>query len=134
MRTLEITVPVEEVDRETERVVAELQKKVRLPGFRPGKTPAGMIKTRFAKDVSEKVLDALIPKHFKRRAEAENLRVVGSPKLGEVHFHAGEPLKFSIEFEIAPEFELGEYTNLTVHYSEPELTDEDVDARLEQLR
>jgi trigger factor len=134
LRTLEITVPVEEVDRETERVVAELQKKVRMPGFRPGKTPAAMIKARFAKDVTEKVLDSLIPKHFKRRTEAENLRVVSTPKLGEVHFQAGEPLKFSIEFEIAPEFELGEYTGLTIHYSEPEVSDEDVAERLEQLR
>ena len=64
LRTLEITVPVEEVDRETERVVAGLQKKVRLPGFRPGKTPAAMIKTRFAKDIREDVLDGLIPKYF----------------------------------------------------------------------
>ena len=134
LRTLEITVPLEEVERETTHVVAELQKKTRLPGFRPGKTPAGMIKTRFAKDIREKVLDSLIPKHFSRRAEAENLRVVGSPKLKDVHFHADEPLKFTIEFEVAPEFELGDYASLTVRYSEPQVTDEDVAARLERLR
>jgi trigger factor len=134
LRTLEITVPVEEVDRETERVVASLQKKVRLPGFRPGKAPAAMLKTRFAKDIREDVLDALLPRHFGRRAEAENLRVVGQPKLKDVQFHPGEPLKFTVEFEVAPEFELGEYTSLRVHYSEPRVSDEDVAARLEQLR
>jgi trigger factor len=134
LRTLEITVPVEEVARETERVVASLQKKVRLPGFRPGKTPAGMIKTRFAKDIREDVLDGLIPKYFSRRAEAENLRVVGQPKLKDVHFHSGEPLKFTVEFEVASEFELGEYASLTIRYSEPQVSDEDVATRLEQLR
>ena len=133
-RTLEITVPVEEVDRETERVVADLQKKVRLPGFRPGKTPLGMIRTRFAKDIRDDVLDSLIPKHFSRRAEAENLRVVGSPKLKDVHLHTGEPLKFTVEFEVAPEFELGEYSGLTVHYSEPQVADEDIVKRIDQLR
>lgn len=134
IRTIDITIPVEEVDRETARVVADLQKKVRLPGFRPGKTPPGMIRTRYATEIRRDVLDSLIPKHFGKRAEAENLRVVGSPRLKDVHFHAGEPLKFTVEFEVAPEFELGEYTNLTTHYNEPQVTDEDVAARLEQLR
>ncbi len=125
---------MEELDRETARVVADLQKKVRLPGFRPGKTPPGMIRTRYATEIRRDVLDSLIPKHFGKRAEAENLRVVGQPTLKDVHFHAGEPLKFTVEFEVAPEFELGEYTNLTTHYNEPQVTDEDVAARLEQLR
>ncbi|MBI4873271.1 MAG: trigger factor [Acidobacteria bacterium] len=133
-RAIEITVPVEEVDRETERVVAALQKKVRIPGFRPGKVPATMIRARYAKDIREDVLESLAPKHFTRRAEAENLRVVGSPKMKDVHFEAGEPLKFTVECEVAPVFELGEYNNLTVHYDEPQVGDEDVAARLEQLR
>lgn len=134
IRTVEITIPVEEVDRETARVVADLQKKVRLPGFRPGKTPPGMIRTRYASEIRRDVLDSLIPKHFGKRAEVENLRVVGSPTLKDVHFHAGEPLKFTVEFEVVPEFELGEYTNLTTHYNEPQVADEDVSTRLEQLR
>jgi trigger factor len=134
LRTLEITVPVEEVERATARVVADLKKKVKLPGFRPGKTPDSMIRARYASDIRQKVIDSLIPEYFGRRAESESLRVVGSPKLKDVHFHANEPLKFTIECEIAPEFELGEYTALTVHYSEPQVTDDDVVARLEQLR
>ncbi len=134
IRTLDITVPAEEVDRETARVVADLQKKIRLPGFRPGKAPTSMIRTRFASEIRRDVLDSLIPKHFGKRAEAENLRVVGSPTLKDVHLHSGEPLKFTVEFEVAPEFELGDYLNLTTHYNEPQVTDEDVAARLEQLR
>ncbi len=46
--SLEITVPETEVDQETERAAAAIQVKVRLPGFRPGKAPLAMVKTRFA--------------------------------------------------------------------------------------
>jgi trigger factor len=51
-----------------------------------------------------------------------------------VQFKSGEPLKFKAEFEVAPEIELGEYRGITVHYSEPEVTDADVDGRLNELR
>ena len=90
--SLEITVPVAEVDKETERAVAEIQKKVKLPGFRPGKAPAGLVKQRFAGDIRQDVLEKLVPRFFRAAAEKEKLQVVGQPNITEVHFHAGEPL------------------------------------------
>ena len=72
--SLEITVPVAEVEKETERVVAEIQKKVKLPGFRPGKAPVGLVKTRFAGDIRQDVLEKLVPRFFRAAAEKEHLR------------------------------------------------------------
>jgi len=131
---LEITIPVEEVDRETERVVAEIQKKVRMPGFRPGKAPVSLVRTKFDDKIRQDVLESLVPKHFRKRAEQENLQVVGQPSVSDVHFHKGEPLRFKIGFEVAPKIELGEYRGLTVPYAEPVVTDEDVHKRLDQIR
>lgn len=131
---LQITVPVEEIDRETERVIANLQKKVRLPGFRPGKAPTSLIRTRFAHEVRQDVLENLVPKYLDERFKAEELKVVSRPNITDVHFEKGEPLKFKAEFEVAPQVELGEYIGLSVHYNEPSVTDEDINARLEQLR
>jgi len=59
---------------------------------------------------------------------------VGRPGISDVHFHAGEPLRFKAEFEVAQTFELGEYRGVTVTYNDPEVTDADVDARVEQIR
>jgi trigger factor len=132
--SLEITVPLEEVEKETERVVAELQQKVRLPGFRPGKAPAALVKTKFAGDIRQDVLESLVPRHFRAAAEKENLEVVGRPDVSDVHFHTGEPLRFKAEFEVAPQFELGEYRGVNVTYAEPEVTDSDVEERLGQIR
>jgi trigger factor len=131
---IEITVPVDEIARETDRVVANIQQKAKLPGFRPGKAPANLIRTKFSKQVREDVLENLLPKYFKQKVEEEHLEVVGRPNLKDVHFHEGEPLIFKAEFEVAPEIELGEYRGVTVHYTEPEVTDEDITKRIDEIR
>jgi len=131
---IQITVPVDEITRETDRVVANIQQKARLPGFRPGKAPASLIRSKFAQQVREDVIENLLPKYFKQKVEEEQLQVVGRPNVKDVHFHEGEPLRFTAEFEVAPEIELKEYRGVTVHYSEPQVSDGDVASRLEEIR
>ncbi|MBX5494230.1 MAG: trigger factor [Bryobacteraceae bacterium] len=131
---LEISVPVEEVNQETERVVDEIRQRVRLPGFRPGKAPASLIRKRFQGDIRQEVLEKLVPRFLQKQFEEENLNVVGTPSIKEVHFHEGEPLRFRAEFEVAPEIQLGEYRGIAVPYEEPKVSDEDVEKRLEEIR
>jgi trigger factor len=133
-KTLELSVPVEQVAAETERVVAGIRQRVKLPGFRPGKAPAALIQSRFESEIRQDVLESLVPKTFRAHAERENLKVVGSPNVTDVHFHKGEPLRFKVEFEVFPDFELGVYRGLTVPYSEPSVSDEDIAQRMEAVR
>jgi trigger factor len=131
---LEITVPVQEVESETARVTADVQKRAKLQGFRPGKAPASMIRKYFAGDIRQKVLEGLIPKHLQKQFEAENLNVVGTPDISEVHLHDGEPLRFKAEFEVVPEIELKDYKDLEVAYHDPEISDEDINKKVEEIR
>src|SRR5579863_9365768 len=98
--SLEITVPETEVQKETERVVAEIQKKVKLPGFRPGHAPVSLVKTRFAGDIRQDVLEKIVPRFFRAAVDKDHLKVVGTPDISDVHFHSGEPLKFKADFEV----------------------------------
>jgi trigger factor len=132
--SLEVTVPADEVERETQRVVQSLREKVRIPGFRPGKVPASVIRSRFPGEVRQGVLEALVPRYLRLEVEKANLPLVGDPDIRDLHFHAGEPLRFRAEFEVIPEFDLQDYRGVTVTYGEPEVTEEDVDQRLEALR
>jgi trigger factor len=132
--SLEITVPAAEVEQETERAVAEIQKKVRLPGFRPGKAPLSLVKTKFAADIRQEVLEKLVPRFFRAAVDKDGLHVVGQPDLKDVHFHEGADLHFKAEFEVAPEFDLGEYRGVTITYSEPEVTEGDLNERINQIR
>jgi len=132
--SLEISIPADEVEGEKSRAVAEVQKKARIKGFRPGKVPASLVQQHFGHDVRQKVLESLIPKYLQKQFEAENLNVVGQPDISDVHFHAGEPLTFKAEFEVIPQIELKEYKDIEVPYHDPEVTDEDVEKRIAEIR
>ncbi len=132
--SLEISIPVEEVSAEAERVLGSFKKKARLPGFRPGKVPAGLVRKHFESDIRQQVMENLIPRFFRQEAEREELKVVGTPDIVDVKFEPDQPLWFKAEFEVAPEFDLKDYRELTVQYHDPQITDADVDKRLEDLR
>ena len=131
---LEISIPVAEVEQETSRVVESVQKKARIPGFRPGKVPPTILRKQFAGEIRQRVLENLVPKYLRQSFEAENLQPVGSPDISDVHFHEGEPLRFKAEFEVVPPIELKDYKDISVPYHDPEITDDDVSKRIEELR
>jgi trigger factor len=131
---LEISVPVPEVESETARVTADVQKRAKLQGFRPGKAPASMIRKYFATDIRQKVLETIIPKYLQKQFEAENLNVVGTPDITDIHLHDGEPLRFKAEFEVVPEIELKDYKEVEVPYHDPEISDEDVNKKIDEIR
>jgi trigger factor len=131
---LDISIAVDEVESATKRAVENVMKRAKLPGFRPGKAPASLIRKQFAGDIRQQVLEKLIPVHLQKRFEAENLQVVGTPDVSEIHLREGEPLRFKATFEVVPQIELGEYKGVEVPYHDPEVTEEDVTKRIDELR
>lgn len=131
---IEVVVPVDEIERETERVVANIQRRANLPGFRPGKAPATLIRKRFQSEIRQDVLEEILPRAFRAKVDEEHLNVVGTPSVKDLHFHEGEPLRFKAEFEVAPEIELKQYRDVPVPYDEAPVTDEEVNSRIEEIR
>ena len=131
---LEIAVPVDAVSQETEKVSEEFKGKAHIKGFRAGKAPMSLIRKTYAPEIRQKVLENLVPRFFEAKVKEDNLRMVGSPNISDVHFHDGEPLKFKAQFEVYPEFELTDYRGVEVPYTEPEVTGEDVEKRVEEIR
>jgi len=131
---LEITIPAEAMAEESAKVELDVQKKAHLKGFRPGKAPISVIRKNFAADIRQEVLESLIPKFLDREFEKENLRVVSRPNVEDLHFHDDGSVHFKAQFEVAAEFELQEVRGLEVAYAEPEVTDEDVEKRLNEIR
>lgn len=131
---LQISIPWNEVETEQQRILRSFRKQAKIPGFRPGKAPESVIRTRFAEEVRREVLEALVPKFFWKEAQAQDFRVVGAPNIEDVKFEESQPLEFLAKFEIVPDFELKEYRRLKVHYKEPEITEEEISAELERLR
>lgn len=131
---LEISIPAEAVETETGKVTKTFQEKAKMPGFRPGKVPLSMVRKIFAGDIRQRVMENLVPVFFTAKAKEENLRVVGTPNVSDVHFHEGEPVRFKAAFEVFPEFEPAPYTGVEVPYRQPEVSDDDVAKRIEEIR
>ena len=93
-REISVEIPAEEVAREMEVIIQKYQKVARLPGFRSGHVPASIIKQRFKEDLKSDVVEALVPKHFRKEAEKQGLIPVSQPQVTDLHIHDGEPLRF----------------------------------------
>ncbi len=132
--SIEVTIPAEAMAAEIEKVTENIRAKAHIQGFRPGKAPASIIRSRYAQEIRQEALENLVPKFLEEACQRENLRVVSRPSIKDLHFHEGEAVHFRAEFEVAPEFELKEVRGLQVAYAEPVVTDEEIEERLDQIR
>jgi trigger factor len=133
-RELELEIPAENVTKATEKVARDLARVARVPGFRPGKAPVTLIRRRFAEDIQGEVLQSLVPEYLEKALDEKKLVPVTRPAVDKVDFKEGEPLRFRAVFEVLPEFELGDYKNLTVNVDAFETGDAQVDATIENIR
>jgi len=133
-KQLKVEVPAPVVKAETQRVVEEFQRSARLPGFRKGKVPSGLIKSKYQEDIEREVVERLLPR-FWRQAEAEKeLDPLLPPNVDEVNFQAGEALTFLASVEVRPEIELGDIETFDLPDMEVEPTPEDLERAIEDMR
>ncbi len=132
--SLDIHIPAEAVAAEIEKVVEKVRAKAHIQGFRPGKAPASIIRSKFMGDIRQEALENLVPQYLEKECEKESLHVVSRPNIKDLHFHEGEAVHFKAEFEVAPEIELKDVRGLRVTYSEPVVSEQDVDERLDGIR
>jgi trigger factor len=133
-RELSIEIPVEVVTAESANVVSRFQKLANIPGFRKGKVPASVVRQRFAEDIKSEIVDALVPRYFREETQRQNLAPVSQPRVTDLHFNEGEPLKFTASFEILPEFKVAPYNDIHVETLDTAVSEEDVENALKNLR
>jgi trigger factor len=133
-RELEIEIPAEEVARETETLIQKYQKLARIPGFRTGHVPASIIRQRFAQDIKNEAMDALIPKFFRKETERLGLIPISQPRVTDLHAHEGEAVHFKASFEVMPEIKVEGYKELRAEHSEITVTDQEVEDALKALQ
>src|SRR6202011_2969830 len=133
-REISVEVPAEEVTRELDKIIQKYQKVARLPGFRTGHVPASIIRQRFKEDLKSDVVEALVPRYFRKEAEKQGMIPVSQPRVTDLHIHDGEPLRFKASFEILPEIVVEGYKELRADHPEIVVTDEEVEAALNNVR
>lgn len=133
-RLLEVSVPLAMVQREEEKQARRYATSVRLPGFRPGKAPAAMVRKRFKDAIRQQVLESLVQEAFKEVMEREKLDVAAQPHVHDVKFDEGQPLTFELHLEIKPTIELKRTEGFRVTRHVAPVTDETVAEQIEKLR
>src|SRR5712692_5513509 len=133
-RRLQVEEAPDVVQRAWEDAFSRVQRQAKLPGFRKGKVPRGMIKLHFSDDVRQEVARHLIPDVYRQALQETQLRPVEEPDLKEVTLEEGSALKFEALVEIKPAIALGQYTGLTVQHAPKPFEEREVDEALEHLR
>jgi len=133
-REIQVEIPVEDVNRQTDSLIQKYQKVARIPGFRRGHVPASIIRQRFSEAIKTDMVEALIPRFFRQEAERLSLHPVSQPRVTDLHLHDGQPLRFTAAFEVLPEIKLEGYKELRADKPEIAVSEADVEQALADLR
>ena len=133
-KTLTIEIPSEVVDAEINRIARDLSRQARLPGFRPGKAPAGVVKQRFREQILHEVKHGLIPKAVDDALQERGIEPVATPNISDVAVHEGQPLTFTAAVETVPTFDPGDLTTISLSRPPSTLPDGAVEDTLQRLR
>jgi len=134
-KSVEVEIPADLISSESQRVATEFGRNASIPGFRPGKVPMSLVRTRFAKEIQEEVMSRLLPRSFRDAIADRSVELVGDPQLQNVEaIVEGAPVKYKAEFEVKPHIELGQYRGLEIDDPKVEVSDADVDNMVERLR
>jgi len=133
-REVSVEVPAEEVAREWKSAVARFQKHARIPGFRSGKVPASIIRSKFDSEIKSEVVEHLIPAAFREETKKQELIPVGQPRVVDLELEEDKPLRFKAIFEVLPPFNVDGYKDIKVTQEPIVISDEEVQATIEKLR
>src|SRR6202044_4085633 len=129
-RSIEVEASAEDVSKAFQQVTKRYTKLARIPGFRAGKVPPSLIKSRFAKEVRQEVLESLVSDKFRQALESQHLRPVSQPQISELLLADGAPLKFKATFEVLPEINIDGYDATKVERPNAGLEEGEFEAEL----
>jgi trigger factor len=132
---LTVEVPFEELKPSLDAAYKKINQQVTVPGFRKGKIPARVIDQRFGRGaVLEEAINDALPKFYTDAVNEGELNVLGQPDVDITEFNDGDELKFTAEVDIRPVIEIPDYSGIEIVVDAVEVSDEDVEKSLEQLR
>ena len=133
-REISVEIPADVVTKQQEALVQQYSKQARIPGFRKGKVPASMVRSKFSSEITSDVVEHLVPQYFREAVVKGGYRPVSQPHIYGLEFTPGEPIKFKAAFEVLPEFELGDYKAIKVERPDVTVTDDQIDHEIKLLQ
>jgi trigger factor len=133
-KNLVVEIPSTIVDAEIDKVSRDYSKAARIPGFRPGKVPAKIVRQRFRDQILHDVAHGLIPRAVDEALRERGVEPVDTPDIRDVVVEEGQPLKFTATFDTVPPIDPGDYGTIQLRRSTPQVDEAAVDEALARLR
>lgn len=133
-RKLNITVPATQVDEAFTEAYREVGKQARIPGFRPGKAPRGLLEMHYGPQVRSEVENKLITQSLDLALQQKSVLPVGMPRIQSGDLKKGTDFSYTAEIEVQPEIVLGQYKHLVAPTPEVVVDDAEIEKELEKVR
>jgi len=133
-KNVRVEIPSDIVNAEIDRVATDYSRKARVPGFRPGKAPARVIKQRYKDQILHDVAHDLIPRAVDDALREQGMEAVDTPDVRDVNIEEGQPLTFTASFDTVPVFDPGDLSTITLQRPAVAIDEEAVNGALQRLR
>lgn len=132
-KTITVSFTSEEVTEQENKLIRDFQSQAKIPGFRPGKAPEKMVRSRFAKDIQQELKQRVISQAHQEGVGGSEIDVFNIVDLEEGVIAAGSEAKITFTVDVVPEFELPEYEGLKVTNEPTDASEEEVEKMLTQI-
>ncbi len=133
-KNVRVEIPSDVVDAEIDRIARDYSRKAQIPGFRPGKAPARVIKQRFKDQILHDVAHGLIPRAVDDALRERGVEAVDTPDIRDVTVEEGQALTFTASFDTVPSFEPGDYATVSLRRPSSHVEEAAVEQALQRLR
>jgi FKBP-type peptidyl-prolyl cis-trans isomerase (trigger factor) len=105
-----------------------------VPGFRPGKAPVAVIKTRYKEEIVSEVMQHILPRSFSEAVKDRNLDLVADPRFENIDYTIGAPLRFRAVFEVYPHLDVSNYTGIPAQEVTVSVDESEIETTLKKLQ
>ena len=133
-RRLDLLVAIEALEKDIDQRLKRIGKNVKMPGFRPGKVPANIVKQQYGEQAHYDALNEALEHAFGEAAKTQELRVAGNPKIEPKTTESKTHLEFSAVFEVYPEVKLGDLSGVEIERAVLEVGAAEIDSTMTVLR
>jgi trigger factor len=133
-RHIQVSVPAEAVKDAEDKAARRYASTVRLPGFRPGKAPATVVRKKFGDAIRQEALESIVREAYQEFIEKESIKVAAQPHVHDLKFEEGKPLTFELHLELRPNVDLARTHGFKIQKPTVAVTDDQLNQQLEQIR
>lgn len=133
-RRVDLSVAIADFEKEVDQRLKRLGKNMKMPGFRPGKVPASIVRQQYGEQARHEALTEALGQSFSNAVSAQNLRVAGTPKIESKDADSSTHLQFSAVFEVYPEITLSDLSGVEIERAVLEVGPAEIDSTIDILR